>query len=123
MRTFSWTFSSSLRGSRILTASILGAMLIAIATSSFAFDIGKLIANDPAPPDKFRIIRVADLEAMIANKSSQVNIYDANGWGLRSRVGIIPGAHLLTSEDKYDVTTTLPPNKDANLVFYCADTL
>jgi hypothetical protein len=102
---------------------MLVATVLSAATSALALDIGKLITNDPAPPDKFKVIHVVDLEAMIADKNSHVMIYDANGWGLRSRVGIIPGAHLLTSDDKYDVTTTLPPEKSANLVFYCADTL
>jgi hypothetical protein len=34
---------------------------------------------------------------------------------------VIPGAHLLTSDDKYDVAKELPPAKNAKLVFYCAD--
>ncbi len=102
---------------------MLIAIMLAIAARASAFDIGKLIANDPAPPDKFRIIHVADLQAMLANANSHVYIFDANGWGLRSRVGIIPEAHLLSSDDKYDVAATLPPDKNANLVFYCADTL
>jgi hypothetical protein len=122
MRNFKSVLYSSSSSRRTFSLMLATAML-AIATSSFALDIGKLITNDPTEPDKFKVIHVADLEAMIANKSSGVQIYDANGWGLRSRVGIIPGAHLLTSDDKYDITTTLPPDKTANLVFYCADTL
>ena len=122
MRSFISLLTRSSSSRRIFGV-MLATMLFAIATSSFAFDIGKLIANDPAPPDKFKIIHVADLEAMINDKNSRVQIYDANGWGLRSRVGIIPGAHLLTSDDKYDITTTLPPDKKSSLVFYCADTL
>ena len=38
-----------------------------------------------------------------------------------ARAGVIPGAHLLTSDDKYDVAKELPRNKSAKLVFYCAD--
>jgi len=53
--------------------------------------------------------------------NSHVNIYDANGWGLRSTAGVVPGAHLLTSDDKYDVAKELSPAKNAKLVFYCAD--
>ncbi len=102
---------------------MLATLLLAIATSANAFDLRKLIANDPTEPDKFKIIHVADLAALVADQNSHVNIYDANGWGLRSRVGIIPGAHLLSSDDKYDVAGTLPPDKQAKLVFYCADTL
>ncbi|MDO8433211.1 MAG: hypothetical protein Q7S58_12460 [Candidatus Binatus sp.] len=102
---------------------MLAVTLLTTAASCFAFDLGKFITNDPAPPDKFKVIHIADLQGMLANLNSHVEIYDANGWGLRSRVGIIPGAHLLSSDDRYDVAGTLPPNRNANLVFYCADTL
>jgi hypothetical protein len=108
---------------RTVATAMLATLLLAIATSANAFDLRKLIANDPTEPDKFKIIHVADLAALVADQNSHVNIYDANGWGLRSRVGIIPGAHLLSSDDKYDVAGTLPPDKQAKLVFYCADTL
>ena len=108
---------------RTAATAMLATLLLTIAASAFAFDLRKLIANDPTEPDKFKIIHVADLVALVADKNSHVNIYDANGWGLRSSVGIIPGAHLLSSDDKYDVAGTLPPDKKAKIVFYCADTL
>ena len=114
---------SPLSRRRAAATAMLATLLLAIATSVLAFDLRKLIANDPTEPDKFKIIHVADLVALVADKNSHVNVYDANGWGLRSRVGIIPGAHLLTSDDKYDVAGTLPPDKHAKIVFYCADTL
>jgi len=101
--------------------------LIAIAiiatsvASAFAFDIGALLNNKPKQPDKFAVIRVDALASLIADSNSHVNIYDANGWALRSRAGVIPGAHLLTSDDKYNVENELPAEKSAKLVFYCAD--
>ncbi len=91
------------------------------ASSAFALNLGKLLNNEPKQPDKFAIIRVDRLASLMADSNSKVNIYDANGWGLRSRAGVIPGAHLLTSENKYDVATELPADKSAKLVFYCAD--
>lgn len=97
------------------------AIVAACAASAFAFDIGKLLNNKPKEPDKFAIIRVDKLVSIMNDPNSHVNIYDANGWGLRSRAGVIPGAHLLSSEDKYDVATELPADKSAKLVFYCAD--
>ena len=101
--------------------------LIAIAiiatsvASAFAFDIGALLNNKPKQPDKFAVIRVDALATLIADSNSHVNIYDANGWARRSRAGVIPGAHLLTSDDKYNVANELPAEKSAKLVFYCAD--
>jgi hypothetical protein len=99
---------------------VIAAVIVA-ASSAFAFEIGKLLDNKPKEPDKFAIIRVDRLASLMADSNSKVNIYDANGWGLRSRAGVIPGAHLLTSENKYDVATELAPDKSAKLVFYCAD--
>ncbi|HUO05506.1 MAG TPA: rhodanese-like domain-containing protein [Candidatus Binataceae bacterium] len=106
-------------------AIIAGAMALAIFAAgapASAFDLLNFITNDPAPPDQFKVIHVKDLAAMIAAKNPPVYIYDANHWSLRSSVGMIPGAHLLTSPDQYDVTGTLPPDKHAELVFYCAET-
>ena len=100
---------------------ILGAIVLSVTASAFGFDIGSLLNNKSKEPDKFAVIRVNDLASLMADTNSHVNIYDANGWGLRSTAGVIPGAHLLTSDDKYDVAKELPPAKNAKLVFYCAD--
>ena len=88
---------------------------IVAASSAFAFDIGTLLNNKPKEADKFAIIRVDRLASLMADSNSHVNIYDANGWGLRSSAGAIPGAHLLTSENKYDVATELPADKSPEL--------
>src|SRR6266446_362605 len=96
-------------------------IIVASVASAFAFDIGTLLNNKQKQPDKFAVIRVDALASMIADSNSHVNIYDANGWALRSRAGVIPNAHLLTSDDKYDAAKELPADKSAKLVFYCAD--
>jgi rhodanese-related sulfurtransferase len=105
----------------LIASVIVGALLLSVAAPVFAFDIGSLINNKPKEPDKFAVIRVNNLASLMNDPNSHVNIYDANGWGLRSTAGVIPGAHLLTSDDKYDVAKELPPAKNAKLVFYCAD--
>jgi hypothetical protein len=102
---------------------VIAGVLVLSATLAFAFDIGSLLNNKPKEPDKFAVIRVDRLASLMNDPNSHVNIYDANGWGLRSTAGVIPGAHLLTSDDKYDVAKELPANKGAKLVFYCADLL
>jgi hypothetical protein len=106
---------------RSVVSVIVGALLLSVAATAFAFDIGSLLNNKPKEPDKFAVIRVDNLASLMNDPNSHVNIYDANGWGLRSTAGVIPGAHLLTSDDKYDVAKELPPAKNAKLVFYCAD--
>ena len=100
---------------------MVSVILAGSAAPAFAFDIGKLLNNKASQTENFQVIRVDNLASLIADSNSHVNIYDANGWGLRSTAGVIPGAHLLTSDDKYDVANELPADKNAKLVFYCAD--
>jgi hypothetical protein len=100
---------------------IVGAVVLSAAASAFGFDLGSLLNNTPKAGDQFAVIRVDKLASLMNDPSSHINIYDANGWGLRSTAGVIPGAHLLTSDDKYDVAKELPPDKSAKLIFYCAD--
>ena len=45
---------------------------------------------------------------------------DANGKETRTKQGVIPGAVLLTSSSSYAVSE-LPADKNAKLVFYCAN--
>lgn len=94
------------------------AAMLAAVTGAQAFEITSLLKNKP---ENFKVIYVDDLVKLMNDPSSHVNIYDANGPGLRNTAGIIPGAHLLTSDDEYDVAKELPANKNALLVFYCAD--
>jgi rhodanese-related sulfurtransferase len=94
---------------------------LALASRASAADIGKILENKEGP-DKFQIIHVADLAKLMADPSSKVQVYDANHASTREKFGIIPGAHLLTSDDKYDVAKELPADKNTKLVFYCADT-
>jgi hypothetical protein len=100
---------------------IVGTIVLWTTASAFAFDLGSILNNTPKQPDKFAVIRVDTLASLMNDPNSHVNIYDANGWGLRSTAGVIPGAHLLTSDDKFDVAKELPPSRSAKLVFYCAD--
>ena len=113
--------SMNVRERRSFLVAIVGTIVLSVAASAFAFDIGKLLNNPQKEPDKFAVIRVDKLSSLMNDPDSHVNIYDANEWGLRSTAGVIPGAHLLSSDDKYDVAKELPPSKSAKLVFYCAD--
>lgn len=97
-------------------------MLLAMAfvARASAADIGSLINNKPEP-DNFKIIHVTDLAKLMADPSSHVHVYDANHPSTREHFGVIQGAHLLSSSDKYDVAKELPANKNTKLVFYCTD--
>ena len=55
-------------------------------------------------------------------EAKQAFVFDANSDDVRMKQGIVPGATVLASYDKYDVAKVLPADKNAKLVFYCANT-
>jgi rhodanese-related sulfurtransferase len=76
-----------------------------------------------APPAAERVhvatVSVAQLDRMLADDACQA--VDANGDLTRKKLGVIPGAVLLTDFDGYAMTE-LPADKGKPLVFYCANT-
>ena len=69
--------------------------------------------------DSVATITVDELDAKLASKDCQA--VDANGEGTRKKMGVIPGAVLLTDSDAFS-TSELPADKSKTLVFYCANT-
>src|SRR5262249_7681917 len=53
--------------------------------------------------DRFKLVHVDDVKAMLDARNTPVTLVDANGTDFREREGVIPGAVLLTSYSKYDV--------------------
>jgi rhodanese-related sulfurtransferase len=64
-------------------------------------------------------VTVDELDSMIA--TGNCSPVDANGEGTRKKMGVIPGAVLITDSDTYK-TEELPKDKSRALVFYCANT-
>lgn len=89
----------------------------------FTLFLGVLIASSAfsANAEKFKMIHVADLASQLDNKNTQLTVYDVNTPEIRKN-GIIPGAHLLSSSNSFDVAKELPADKNSELVFYCANT-
>jgi hypothetical protein len=107
----------------LLAVLALAGALPAIAGSgSSAWDKLSTMLTGKHEDDKFKLMHVADLAALRADPNSHVVILDANVDTTREKYGVIPGARLLTTYDKYDVATELPSGKNAKLVFYCANT-
>ena len=104
----------------VTTLAIASVVMLAFIARASAADLAKILENKEGP-DKFQIIHVADLVKLQADPTSHVQVFDANHPSTRDRFGIIPGAHLLSSDDNYDVAKELPADKSAKLVFYCAD--
>lgn len=71
--------------------------------------------------ERFKVLHVADLAALLAAPASHVALFDANVESTRTYVGIIPGAHLLSGRAD-ELERALPPDKTRPLVFYCANT-
>jgi rhodanese-related sulfurtransferase len=62
-------------------------------------------------------VSVDQVDRMLADHTCQP--VDANGAPLRQRMGVLPGAVLLSD---MDAIGELPPDKAKPLVFYCANT-
>lgn len=71
--------------------------------------------------EKFKLIHAQDLEKLLQDQKAKVAVFDANNEKTRKKEGIIPGAKLLSSIDKFEVKE-LPTEKNTTLVFYCANT-
>src|SRR5258708_35537343 len=104
----------------VTTLAVATMMMLGFIAQASGADLAKILENKEGP-DKFQIIHVADLVKLQADPNSHVQVFDANPPSTRERFGVIPGAHLLSSHDKYDVATELPKDKSTKLVFYCAD--
>jgi rhodanese-related sulfurtransferase len=91
--------------------------VLAVATSagcSKAHDQGAAAKRAPAA---ITAVSVDELDQMLTRNDCQA--VDANGDQTRKKMGVIPGAVLLTDLDSLD---KLPPDKTRNLVFYCTNT-
>jgi hypothetical protein len=111
---------------RVLCPWITGVVVLALTATApaFAFHLPKILGGtgEEQNLNTFKIIHVADLASMMNGKTPNLHVYDANGPETRDKFGVIPGAKLLSSDDDYDVASTLPANKRDPLVFYCANT-
>ena len=75
------------------------------------------------PEERFRLIEVPELESLQKDARAPVTVLDANDAETREKSGVIPGAKLLSSFNRYDIQKELPADKNAPLVFYCSNRL
>ena len=61
---------------------------------------------------------VDEVERLLADGACQA--VDANGAGTRKRMGVVPGAVLLSDYESF-APSELPADKSKALVFYCAN--
>jgi|SRR5215472_13882007 len=104
----------------LILLAFLAAGLLGWPLHARALDLGKLLDN--VESDNVNSIDVAHLSALLADKNSHVFVYDADPANSREKMGVIPGATVLSSWNKFDVATELPRDKNAKLVFTWQDT-
>jgi rhodanese-related sulfurtransferase len=96
----------------LLFTAVLSLSVLACSKSDKAEHHAKLSDSVPA-------LTVDELDAKLASGDCQA--VDANGDATRKKLGVIPGAVLLTDSDTFS-TSELPADKSKTLVFYCANT-
>ena len=67
---------------------------------------------------KFATMSMDEVEAAIT--SGQATAVDCNGDRTRKKLGVLPGAVLVTDEEQYGASE-LPADKARKLIFYCSD--
>jgi rhodanese-related sulfurtransferase len=77
-------------------------------------------SDRPAPAERTSVptISVDDVDRKLA--AGECVVVDANGEATRKRMGVVPGAVLLTDSETYQLSE-LPADKSRPLVFYCAN--
>jgi rhodanese-related sulfurtransferase len=101
----------------VISASLVFSMVAVGSTSAHKYHHPK--RGTAAADEGFKLIHADALEKQLAKPGTFV--FDANTDETREKEGVIPGAKILTSSTQFDVAATLPPNKDASVVFYCAN--
>jgi hypothetical protein len=94
---------------------VLGAVLALASISGCAKD-----KTEPAAKaeENFPSMTVAEVDQAITAK--QATAVDCNGERTRKKMGVLPGAVVVTDEETY-AASELPADKTTKLVFYCAD--
>ena len=75
--------------------------------------------NQAQPTQQREIQKLAVAQVVELKNARKAQIFDANSEQTRAKLGVVPGAVLLTSAGEYDVAKELPKAKDQKLVFYC----
>jgi len=110
-------------GVRSMIVIIFLAAILSVTTArrSYAFSLWQLLGGSGEKGvDTFKLLHVADLKELLTHSGDKVHVYDANVVETREQFGTIPGAILLASDASYPLSV-LPANKNAILVFYCAN--
>jgi rhodanese-related sulfurtransferase len=104
--------SGKVAGMRI----ILLAAVLAVGVGAGCSKSEKAATSEKAA--KVATVTVDDVDKQLA--AGECVPVDANGEQTRKKMGVVPGAVLLTDSDTFSVSE-LPADKSKTLVFYCAN--
>ena len=97
-----------------------------IITSVCALGLTSVVAPDVEACEKMKQqtaevteLNATQLAAMLGKRIEMI-LLDANGTDTRTKLGVIPGARLLSNHASYDVALELPRDRASKLVFYCS---
>jgi hypothetical protein len=101
-------------------------ILFAVVLASAALACGKSDSSGAAPARadqmadkgeaKLAELTVDEVDTQIA--AHQLTAVDVNGDGTRKKMGVVPGAILLSDDESF-AASELPADKSTKLVFYC----
>ena len=97
---------------------LLGSLL-ALGTFGCSKSESTTSASTESVQPKVAEVSVDQLDSAITKSEAQA--VDANGDATRKKLGVIPGAVLLTDSETF-AAGELPADKTKSLVFYCANT-
>lgn len=97
-----------------LFAAAVAAVALAIPSTGYTCDEHKEQQAKPTI-QKLNVQELAQLR-----EQKKATIYDANDAQTRAKLGVIPGAKMLTSAVKYEPVKELPASKSDKIVFYCS---
>ena len=98
-----------------MTARVLAPIIVALSAVSVGCEKSDKAAAKAE--EQFPTMTPDEVEAQLATKS--VTPVDCNGEGTRKKMGILPGAILITDEEQFG-PSELPADKTTKLVFYCS---
>lgn len=105
---------------RVLVLPLFTVLLIACGSAEEATESA---AEGPTPEVSeaatYGNVSPQELQGLL--EAGEAHAFDANGESTRSSRGVVPGATLLTSSSRYELSE-LPADHGAHLVFYCGNT-